>query len=82
MDVTDKPAEVGIKLNNILTAMILMVMGWVGWNINDMKESLAQIKIDDALMANEIMHLHQETKQLNDALQEHIDECDQRWSIK
>ena len=70
-DVRDRPAEVGIKLNNILTALILMVMGWVGWNINDMKTSLSQMKIDDALMANELLHLHE-------TLENHIEDCEER----
>lgn len=72
-DVRDRPAEVGIKLNNILTALILGVMGWVGYNISDMRDSLAQVRLDDALMANEIMHLHEQ-------FDKHLKDCEKRWS--
>ena len=68
--VQDKSAEVGIKLNNILTALILMVMAWVGFNINSMKESLSQMRVNDALMENEIVHLHE-------TLEQHIEDCNE-----
>ena len=70
--VQDRQTEVGIKLNNVLTALILMVMGWVGFNINDMRASLSQMRIDDALMENEIVHLHK-------TLEAHIEDCEKRF---
>lgn len=70
--VQDRQAEVGIKLNNVLTSLILMVMAWVGWNINDMRESLSQMRVDDALMENEIIHLHE-------TLEAHIEDCEERF---
>lgn len=41
LPVSDRPAEVGVTINNILTALVLMVMSWVGVNINTMKADIA-----------------------------------------
>lgn len=57
VDVQDKPAEIGIKLNNILTALILMVMSWVGVNITTLKEDIGEIKTEFAVGKNDIQHL-------------------------
>jgi hypothetical protein len=54
--VADKPTETGIKLNNILTALVLMVMSWVGFNINHLKDSLADIQVSTSVQASEIAH--------------------------
>lgn len=70
--VQDKPAEVGIKLNNILTFLILAVMTWVGVNITQMKEALGVIKVDDAVMKIEVKHIHE-------AMDAHREACNKRW---
>lgn len=49
LDVHDKPAEVGIKLNNVLTALVLMVMSWVGYMINDMTKNIGVIATASAV---------------------------------
>lgn len=41
MKVTDRPTEVGVTINNILTFLVLSVMGWVGYNINTMRVDIA-----------------------------------------
>lgn len=57
MEVQDKPTEVGIKLNNILTALVLMVMSWVGYNINTMKDHIAVIRTDSAVQAVQLTYI-------------------------
>jgi hypothetical protein len=42
MDVQDKSTETGVKINNILTALVLMVMSWVGYNIDKLKDDVSQ----------------------------------------
>lgn len=39
--VSDKPAENGIRINNILTALILIAITWVGTSIESIKDTLA-----------------------------------------
>ena len=67
MEVQDKPTENGIKLNNILTALILGVMSWVGVNITTMKDDISLMRTDFAVNKNELSHLRT-------ALNEHISE--------
>jgi len=55
--VVDRPLEVGIKLNNILTALVLMVMSWVGFNIDTMKTDMGVIRTDVTVQANELKHI-------------------------
>lgn len=56
-EVTDKPAEVGIKLNNILTAMILMVMVWVGASIESIKSDIKDVTALQMVNGTEIVNL-------------------------
>ena len=42
-EVQDKQTETGIKINNIISALILMVMSWVGYNIEDMKKAISMM---------------------------------------
>lgn len=65
VNVVDRPTEVGIKLNNILTALVLMVMSWVGYNINQMKEDIGEVRADWRVMAVEQQFL-------KERLDEHI----------
>lgn len=55
--VKDAPMESGIRLNNILTALGLMVMSWVGWNIEQIKTTQSSHSTDIVLNAVEIGHL-------------------------
>ena len=57
MIVHDKPAEISLKVSNILQAGVLAVMSWVGLNIQTMGNDIAEIKTDLALNANNITHL-------------------------
>ena len=57
--VQDKPAENGIKLNNIISFLILGVMAWVGYNIEEMKKNLAETVTSTAVNSAEIKHLQQ-----------------------
>lgn len=41
--VTDKPTETGIKLNNILTCLILAAILWVGSSIEEIKVNVAEV---------------------------------------
>ena len=43
MDVNDKKAEIGINLNNVLTALILGVMVWVGSSIEQIKDKVSEV---------------------------------------
>lgn len=57
--VQDRPTEDGIKLNNILTFMILAVMTWVGANITVMKDSLAEVQLEGAVRKSEIIFINE-----------------------
>jgi len=50
--VMDKGAEVSLKLNNILTALILMVMSWIGVSIEGLKDAVG--KQSTALSVNSL----------------------------
>ena len=41
--VVDRPTEVGVKINNVLTALVLMVMSWVGYNIDSMRTQISEV---------------------------------------
>ena len=43
VDVNDKKAEIGINLNNVLTALILGVMVWVGSSIEQIKDKVSEV---------------------------------------
>jgi hypothetical protein len=62
--VQDKPAETGIKINNIISFLILSVMAWVGYNIEDIKKNVAQTTTVTAVNKSDIKHLQ-------DSLREH-----------
>lgn len=54
LEFRDKPAETGIKLNNILTALILGVASWVGVNIEYIKEKTNELHIEIKANASEL----------------------------
>ena len=56
-EVQDKPTEVGIKLNNVLTFMVLSMLSWVGYNIETMKDGQAEQNKILAVQINEISHV-------------------------
>lgn len=62
-DVQDKPMEIGIKLNNILTFLVLGVMSWVGFNINSMKESIHEIQTVTQVQKTELNYLSEKLEQ-------------------
>jgi len=53
-EVSDRPAEAGIKINNIISALILGVMAWVGVNIETMKRDLATVSTVTQLNKSDI----------------------------
>lgn len=61
-DVNDKPAEVSLKLSNILQALVLMVMSWVGFNIQEMGKDIAEIRTELAVGAVERDHIAEEIR--------------------
>lgn len=71
-DVNDRPAERGIRVNNVLTSGILTILAWVGYNIDNMKDSLAQVQVNDATITNEIKHI-------NESFAQHKIECDKKF---
>jgi hypothetical protein len=57
--VVDRPTEVGIKLNNVLTALVLMVMSWVGYNIDRMQTQISQMSVIVQVQQNSLKHLQE-----------------------
>jgi len=57
--VSDKPAETGIKINNIISFLILSVMAWVGYNIEDIKKNVAETVTVAAVNKAEIRNLQE-----------------------
>jgi len=55
--VQDRPAENGIKINNIISFLILSVMAWVGYNIEDIKKNVATTITITAINKADIKHL-------------------------
>lgn len=60
VEVVDRITEVNVKLSNILTALVLMVMSWVGFNINALKDHMADALLQIAVIqkANEHQDMH------------------------
>jgi len=57
--VQDKPAEVGIKLNNLLTSILIGVCIWVGTEIRTMGNDIAEIKTANAVDRTEMKYLRE-----------------------
>lgn len=70
-EVQDKPTEVGIKLNNILTALVLMVMSWAGYNIQALKDTVYEVREQTSITQNNVEHLEYR-------LEEHIRHAERR----
>lgn len=71
--VQDEKSEFRALINNILTFLILAVMTWVGVNITQMKDALSDVKVTEAQLKLEVGHLEED-------LEAHADECDERWN--
>lgn len=71
--VTDRPMEVGIKLNNLLTALVIAVMMWVGTSVTQIKESLSELGIQFATASVKVEYIEEELKEQKASLQAHID---------
>jgi hypothetical protein len=65
--VRDRAAEIGINLNTIFTALMLAVMLWVGTNIENIREKVAQYATAIAVMQLELRQIRDEfTNHVND----------------
>lgn len=56
-EVQDRQAENGIKLQNILTFLVLAVMTWVGTNIEIIKKDMAANQLETRLNSAGIIAL-------------------------
>lgn len=72
MNVTDKLTERGVMINNILQALVLGVMAWVAWSINEIRADISEIQTKAAVGANDIEHLEK-------ALEEHVRDNSRHW---
>lgn len=52
----DRGTEVSLKLNNILTALILMVMSWIGVSIEGLKREVSQQNTDITVSQTQIAY--------------------------
>ena len=59
MEVQDKPAEASIKLNNVLTAVTIAILLWIGTSILDVKDEVASLRTDNAVSTSEMSHLRE-----------------------
>lgn len=56
-EVQDRPTEAGIRLQNILTFLVLAVMSWVGYNIEQMKQEMSTLHVASAVQAAQVAEL-------------------------
>lgn len=42
IQVSDRVTEISMLMNNILTGVMVMLLGWVGVSINDLKDEVAK----------------------------------------
>lgn len=59
--VSDKPAESGITLNNIISFLILCVISWVGINIESIKTTQGALSTKIEVNTTNIEHLATDT---------------------
>jgi hypothetical protein len=67
VDVHDKPTEVGIKLNNVLTAMTVAILLWIGTSLISVKDEIAAMRTELAVGEVEVEYLQRQ-------LDEHIND--------
>ncbi|NIT58380.1 MAG: hypothetical protein GWN00_19780 [Aliifodinibius sp.] len=66
--VNDRPAETGIKVNNILTGLILAAIIWVGTSIEEIKGNVAEVTAFQMVNTEKINHLEARIGRLEDRL--------------
>lgn len=76
-EVQDKPLELGVKVQSILTSLILMVMAWVGYNIHTTIPNAID-KLREDLVDVKIISL--QTAQTTDYLQMQLRQCQQNYA--
>lgn len=74
--VQDKPAEVNLKLNNVLTGLVLAAILWVGNSIIDIKDIIASLDKTMSLQARDITYLEEKVDALDMALTQHLKKGD------
>lgn len=68
LEVRDRPAEVGINLNTIFTAVGLMVLVWVGRNIEQINDKLGSFAVALAVTQQTVTA---EKQRLDDHIADH-----------
>lgn len=56
MDVNDRPAESGIKLNNIISSLILIAIVWVGSSIETIKDKLTDVIVTQSEIRKDVAY--------------------------
>jgi len=69
--VKDKLAENGIKWGNIMTAIIIGLMSWVAFNINHIKDLVADALKNIAIIKVENGHTREDVRDLKSWAKEH-----------
>lgn len=70
----DRPAESGIKINNIISALILGVMGWVGVNIEVMKKDMSTMTSIVSVHESRIGRIEVEVVELRNEVKKNVRE--------
>lgn len=71
-EVKDRPAENGIKINNILTALILTSILWVATSIEDIKASLFEVATSQRVDGNRIDSLETRVSRTESIIDEKV----------
>jgi len=69
MDVSDRPTENGVKLNNVLTGMILAAIIWVGTSIEAIKDDISKVVTAQAINTTKIKALDRRVGHVEHALE-------------
>lgn len=72
-EVKDRSAEFGIKINNILTGLILAAILWVGSTIEELKEMVWGLVADQRELQQQITVLEKRNVEQDVMLKEHED---------
>lgn len=60
MTVRDRPLEVGVNLNTIITAVMLGVMSWVGFNIESIKDKVGEFTAVIAVVQKDVDNMRRD----------------------
>lgn len=60
VQVRDRTLEAGVSLNTIFTGLMLMVMSWVGYNINDIKDKIGTFAVSLAVIQNQMEQIRRD----------------------